>query len=536
MTLKTLKFLIGVLNFESWGDMFTNRQALAMNTLGACLKKIEISSDSDYSNVIKTFIGILIDRVAPKQVSFIIWDNTRETVSNLFGRQAIPMIFDYAESNLFCNSSGSASNQIDWIVRYINSESNTPFRVECVNASSGEKNQFKAKSLNAVITDPPYYDAIAYADLSDFFYVWLKRSLGDIYPLNFATPLTPKTEECTAIKHYFNGNLSIAKEHFEKKLTDIFDSIEHQTSDIVSIMFAHQSTEAWTTLCNSILNANMNITGSWALDSEYTNTGLKANKSFLSSSVTVAAQPSIKSNVGDFKTVKNAVEQTVTKEVEELYRLGFRGADLLTACFGKAVSEFGKYEKVEKADGSVVTVAELLEMARESAFNALLKGFEGDEFTKFYIGWLQLYGFLESDFDDAAKFTKVGLSINVSELFKENILIKKGNRQTLGGFQERLLADKHLGERSVNYLIDTVHKAMALYMGTNRQALLSYLSIVAPNPESSFWRVITSLCEVLPAGSEDHKQATGLLSNKESLIRESRQLNESKPEQTKLEL
>jgi len=508
--------------FESWGDMFTNRQALAMSTLGSCLREIEISSDSEYSKAIKTYLGILIDRVAPKQVSFIIWDNTRETVSNLFGRQAIPMIFDYAESNLFCSSSGSASNQIDWIVRYIKGESNTPFLVECVNASSGEKNQFEVKSLNAVITDPPYYDAIAYADLPDFFYVWLKRSLGDLYPLNFATPLTPKTEECTAIKHYFNGNLTNAKEHFERKLTEIFDAIEHQTTDIVSIMFAHQSTEAWTTLCNSILNAKMNITGSWALDSEYTNTGLKANKSFLSSSVTVAAKPSIKSNIGDFKTVKKAIEITVAKEVEELYRLGFRGADLLTACFGQAVSEFGKYEKVEKADGSIVTVAELLEMARESAFNALLKGFDGDDFTKFYIGWLQLYSFAESEFDDAAKFSRVGLSINVAELFTEHILIKHGNKQTLGTFEERIHANKNIGDRANNFLIDLVHRAMALYKGNNRTALLQYIGKVAAQPENSFWRVITSLCEVLPNGSEDHKQALGLLTNKDSLIRESK--------------
>src|SRR5690606_12587858 len=107
-----------------------------------------------------------------------------------------------------------------------------------------DKEQFEPKSLTAVITDPPYYDAIAYADLSDFFYVWLKRTLADIYPLNFATPQTPKTEECTMLKHRHHGKKEKAKQHFEDKLTEIFDAIEHQTSDIVSIMFAHQSTEA----------------------------------------------------------------------------------------------------------------------------------------------------------------------------------------------------------------------------------------------------------------------------------------------------
>src|SRR5690606_18568385 len=196
----------------------------------------------------------------------------------------------------------------------------------------------------------------------------------------------------------------------------------------------------------------------------------------LESSVTVSCRPSQRNGVGEYKLVKKAIEATVLREVAELYRLGFRGADLLTACFGKAVSVFGKHERVEKADGSEVTVAELLEMAKESAFNALLKGFEGDDFTKFYIGWLQLYGFTESEFDDAAKFSRVGLSINVNELFTSNILIKEGNKQTLGTYAARLAANKRLGESRSSHLIDQVHRAMHLYRGANRSHLLAHIA------------------------------------------------------------
>jgi len=187
-----------------------------------------------------------------------------------------------------------------------------------------------------------------------------------------------------------------------------------------------------------------------------------------------------------------------------------------------SLGSFGNYEKVERSDGEEVSVAKLLEIAKESAFNALLKGFDGDDFTKFYIGWLQLYSFAESEFDDAAKFSRVGLSINVAELFTEHILIKHGNKQTLGSFEERINANKNIGDRANNFLIDLVHRSMALYKGNNRTALLQYIGKVAAQPENSFWRVITSLCEVLPNGSEDHKQALGLLTNKDSLIRESK--------------
>jgi adenine-specific DNA methylase len=521
---------------ETWGQMFSRRELLAMNTLVKLLNQIknEIQYEREYCDAIVTYLSIFIDRIAQQMTSFGLYKPNRETLASPFGRQAIPMVFDYPEPNPFCNSSGSASNQLDWILRYITGESNFMFSTTCIHSSSGEKNQFDPKYLTCVVTDPPYYDAIAYADLSDFFYVWLKRTLGSIYPLNFATPQTPKTEECTALKHHHNNSNQIAKKHFEDKLMEIFDAIEFQTTDIVSIMFAHQSTEAWTTLCNSILSARMNITGSWAIDTEMANRNLALSSAALASSVTVSCIPSQRKGIGQFKEVKKSIEKTVFLEVSELYRLGFRGADLLTACFGQAVSEFGKYERVEKADGSEVTVAELLEMARESAFNALLKGFDGDDFTKFYIGWLQLYGFVESDFDDAAKFSRVGLSINVSELFTEYILIKKGNKQTLGTFEQRKEAKPHLGEKADSFLIDQVHRAMALYKGTNRNELLQYIGQKASSPESSFWRVVTSLCEILPSGCDDHKQATGLHTNKESLIRESKFIQKSESTQTKL--
>lgn len=523
--------------FRGFGDMFSPRQLQAVQTLVQKLQTIKAElqpEKNDYAKAVVTYLGIWIDRVSAVQTSFGRWDVGFEKIQTPFSKQAIPMIFDYPEGNIFSNRTGSALNHIEWVLKYIDSEVNYPFAAIMQNASSGEKNQFGEKYLNTVVTDPPYYDAIAYADLSDFFYVWLKRTLGDVYPLNFATPQTPKSEECTALKHHHSNSKDQAKAHFENKLTQIFDAIEHQTSDIVSIMFAHQSTDAWTTLCNSILDARMNITGSWAMDTEMANRSLGLAGAALESSVTVSCKPSKTQGTGSYREVKKAIEQTVAKEVELLYSLGFRGADLLTACFGQAVSEFGKYQSVEKADGSEVTVAELLEMARESAFNALLKGFDGDDCTKFYIGWLQLYGFAETEFDDAAKFSRVGLSINVAELFNERILIKNGNKQTLGNFEERIKAHKNLGERAHNFLIDLVHRAMDLYQGSNRTVLLQYINKVAVQPDSAFWRVLTSLCEVLPAGSEDHKQALGLLANKDSLIRESKNVLTATPEQTKM--
>lgn len=509
---------------ERWGDMFTNRQLTTLNALVNNFSKLkdELDVNSEYGKAVATYLGILLDRGSAISTSFGRWDVSRENVQTPFSKQAIPMIFDFPESNLLGNTTGSLLNHLDWIIRYLDSESSNSINATVYNSSSGDKSQFDEKFLTTVVTDPPYYDAIAYADLSDFFYVWLKRTLGDIYQLNFSTPQTPKTDECTALKHHHNNSKDKAKKHFEQKLTEIFDAIEHQTSDIVSIMFAHQSTEAWTTLCNSILGARMNITGSWPIDTEMANRSLGLAGSVLASSVTVSAKPSIQEGYGSYRDVKRAIDSTVSKEVEELYKLGFRGADLLTACFGQAVSEFGKYKKVEKADGSEVSVADLLEMAKESAFNALVKGFDGDDFTKFYIGWLQLYAFTESEFDDVTKFTKVGLNIETNDLFAHDLLVKSKNRQTLATYAERVKANKNLGSSSASLLIDKAHRIMALYKGTDRNVLLQYVSDNADTADSNVWRVITSLCELLPPDTDDYKQAMGLNTQRETLIKECR--------------
>jgi adenine-specific DNA methylase len=520
----------------TWGQMFTNRQLLALNTFVEKLKEIEaeLTFEEEYMKAVVTYLAVLVDRVAPRQTSFGIWDVTRETVVHPFGRQAIPMVFDYPESNPFCTATGSAFNQIDWMVRFIKEESYSNFAACASNAASGDALQFKDRQISACVTDPPYYDAIAYADLSDFFYVWLKRILSSVFPESFAYPLTPKSSECTALKHHHSGNVEQANRHFENKLLDIFTAIEQQMrgDGVVTVMFAHQSTAAWSTLCHSILSAKMNIFGSWCFDSEM-NTALKRNKAFLASSVTVSCRPSQRTGIGSFREVKSAIESTVRRVVKELYTYGFRGADLLTACFGFAVSEFGKFEKVEKASGDEVTVQELLEMAREAAFNAIISDINTDDATRFYIGWLNLFGFTDAEHDDVRRITQIGLDVDVNKLLHSHILIRHGNKQSLAPLNDRIAQSAKLGLNATPLTIDRVHRAMHLYGGV-RGELVAYIAERAPSAEDAFWRTVNALAEVLPAGSNDHKLAAGLAANKESLLREARQRVDESNAQTSI--
>jgi putative DNA methylase len=519
---------------NKWGQIFNDRQLIALQTFVDQLKLLKSTlsfENKDYEKAIITYLSIWIDRVATMSNSFTLWKSGLEAIVTPFGRQAIPIIFDYPEVNPFSSSTGSPINQVDWIIRYIESESETFISSFCNNASSGDKSQFDEKELDGVITDPPYYDAIAYADISDFFYVWLKRTLSDEYPLTFATPQTPKTEECTALKHHHDNDEKKAREHFENKLRDIFKTIEQQTDGVVSIMFAHQSTAAWTTLCNSIVGADMNITGSWAIDTERAARGVALSGAALESSVTVSCRPTEKSGIGDYKEIRKEILETVRKEVKMLYQMGFRGADLLTACFGQAVAVFGQYEHVEKADGSPVEVEELLTMAREAAYNAIISDIEADDETRFYIGWLNLFGFTDAQHDDVNRITQVGLNLDLKDLVNKTILIRSNSAQTLATALERAKVHKTLGQSESSPLIDKVHRAMVLFNKPNRQPLLEHIGEFANTEHAPFWKVLDSLAEVLPGGETDHKSVMDLLANKESLISDSKRAINEKTQQ-----
>lgn len=526
---------------KRWGQMFSPRQLTTLQTFVAELNALKASwrtagrDLTGYQRALVTYLAVWVDRVAIANTSFGRWHVGRETLEHPYSRQAIAMVFDYPESNPFCSVTGSALNQLDWITRYLDSEGGHFNCTVSNNASSGEIDQFVEKSLAAAVTDPPYYDAIAYADLSDFFYVWQKRTLADVFPQNFATPQTPKAEECTALKHHHENDYDEAKGHFEAKLRQIFTAIERQTDGVVSVMFAHQSTEAWTTLCNSVLGANMNITGSWAVDTEMSNRSIGLAGAALTSSVTVSCSPAKKSGYGDFKEVKQEIERVIAKQVKALYALGFRGADLLTACFGQAVSVFGQYKAVEKANGDEVTVEELLDLARELAFRSIINDVDTDEVTQFYMGWLASTGFDEADHDMVRKVTQIGLNIDTSLLDHYHILLANGTKQSLADSHQRFQAQSSLGTKRDSPDIDRIHRLFRLLDLNNKPELLNYLHDHAPTAESPLWRVMNSLKELLPPEHADAKSVSVLLTNQEVLLREARERQQSAAPQGRLD-
>ncbi len=278
---------------KRWGQLFNQRQLAAMNTFIACLQdalgsiRSEIP-DEEYRKAVIILLGLWVSRIASRCSNVGVWHTKGEKLEHPFGRQAIPMTWDYPESNPFSESTGGAVGQLGWMLRVINRESlsGTPASVCCGDAASLPLGN---SSVELLTTDPPYFDVVAYADLSDYFYIWLKRGLGEALPDFFHTPQTPKSQEATAHKHRHHGDAEQGRAHFERKLREAFceaNRVMHR-SGIVSIIFAHQSTEAWTALVKAIFGAGLGITGTWPIDTELV-TALKAHISSLSSSVTVS--------------------------------------------------------------------------------------------------------------------------------------------------------------------------------------------------------------------------------------------------------
>jgi adenine-specific DNA methylase len=382
---------------KTWGSLFNPRQLVAMQTFVACLRealeamKKEITDD-EYRKAVAIYLGLWLSRIGQRSSNVGIWNTKRETLEHPFGRQAIPMSWDYPEANPFSEATGGAEGGLEWMKRVILHES-VGSQPAAVTRGDGAALSLQDNACDVVVTDPPYFDAIAYGDLSDYFYVWLKRGLGDVIPEALTTPLTPKTDEATALKHRHGGDGDKADAHFKSKLAAVLAEAHRvlKPGGVISIMFAHQSTKAWTALVHAIFEAGLTVDATWPIDTELT-TALKASVSALSSSVTVACRPRVVGSAAAFKQVRKEIEQVVQESVKRFWSYGFRGADLIVACYGPAVGVFGKYERVEKADGTPVGIPELLDLAKQAARDAIAGEFRGDNLSTLYYVWANLYG------------------------------------------------------------------------------------------------------------------------------------------------
>lgn len=521
---------------RTWGALFNARQTLAMQTIVDCLgeavQQLEKSeSDTEYRNAVLVYLGLWVSRNAMRFNTVGRWDSGGETFQSPFDMAKIAMVWDFPEANPFNHATGGALSQLNWILRVIAHESVSfdrlihPARVIRGDAAGL---QIKEGAVDVVVTDPPYFDEIAYSDLSDLFYVWLKRALGSSFSETFATPLTPKSEEATALKHRHGGNQEEAERHFTSTLAKCFAKARQacKPDGVLSVMFAHQTTEAWAALINALFEAGLNVTSTYPIDTELKNRTRGLDSAALEASITVTCRPrEVGAEAASFRDVRSEIERVVAESVHRFWSYGFRGADLIVACYGPAVGVFGRYERVERADGTPVTVPELLDTARRAALKAIAGEFQGDDLSRLYFVWVTQCGVAEQPFDDLVKVAQMSIEDeDAMEIARHRgLFVVDGAKCRLALLRDR--ADRrNLGEDASAPLIDQLHHAMSLWKEEQRNKLVDYLRTHDLMDHAPFWKLAQALFEVLPRNEEDWKLVNALLGERETLRKEALQM------------
>ena len=456
---KALGFRVQAYGFEQWVDLFTNRQLVALSTLSDLVPEARSKALEDalaagipagerledggvgaeaYADAVATYLALGVSRTADYSSNLCSWHNTGQKMRNLFSRQAVPMVWDYVEANLFSSSSGNFLGQVEWVSKAIGK---TPAK------SAGEVKQISAMSRDyadlVVSTDPPYYDNIGYSDLSDFFYVWLRKSLRTIHPSVVGTMLTPKADELVANPYRHDG-----KQGAEKFFIEGFNSVFHRireddaNPDVpMTVYYAYKqqdsgkdgtSSTGWHTLLDGLIQSGWEITATWPMRSELKNRMLSQGTNALASSILLACRPR---PAEARAVVRRAFVAALKSELPEALRTLMQGAiapvDLAQAAIGPGISVFSRYAKVREADGSDMSVRDALQL-----INATLDEVLGeqesdlDSDTRFAVRWYRQYGW-DADSSGIADQLARSSDTSLAELQRGGIFEAKGGKARL---------------------------------------------------------------------------------------------------------
>jgi putative DNA methylase len=382
---------------DSWQSLFTNRQLLSLVTYSRLVREYVNSlpeSNVEYKKAVATSLGLIIDRLADLNAALCGWQQNTPNSAHVFTRWALPMIMDFAEVNPLAGAGGSPESAVKRAVAYIREAASSFSGSADIQMCSAVKHPLPDDSVDLIATDPPYYNAIPYADLMDFFYVWLRRCIGDIFPEVFGAVATPKDDEICEMSGWDPIRYPHKdKAFFEKEMTAALRRSEEMVvpDGLGIVVFAHKSTAGWEALLQALVDAGWVITASWPIDTEMESRSRARNSATLSSSVHLVCRPrktvqaqSEGDSIGNWRDVLHELPQRIHEWMPRLAEEGVVGADAIFSCLGPALEIFSRYSLVEKADGSPVALKEYLEHVWAAVSKeALAMVFKGADATGF---------------------------------------------------------------------------------------------------------------------------------------------------------
>jgi len=400
---ETLPYLRSIFNIQlldatKWSYLFSPRQLLSLIKLVRIIRKLgshleSSNMEADLQTAICTCLAMAVDRVASQFSTLTRWQPNGEFSVGTFGRQALGIVWDFVEIRPVNGASGDLNGAIEWIHRVIDSVIPAGGVQGVVQMASATAHPLPDDSAAALVTDPPYYDAVPYADLSDFFYVFLKRMLKKQHPSLFETELSPKQGEIVQLAERNPIYVYKTKEYFEKGMQEALAEGRRVTvpSGVAVVVFAHKTTQGWEVMLSSVINAGWIVTASWPIDTERSVRPRASNSAALGSSVHLVCRPRENPDgmmrtdeIGDWRDVLHELPSRIHEWMPRLADEGVVGADAIFACLGPALEIFSRYSRVEKGSGEGVTLKEYLEHVWASvAKEALAMVFKGADATGF---------------------------------------------------------------------------------------------------------------------------------------------------------
>lgn len=380
--------MCSIYGLDNFGKLFTPRQQLTLltfckHTQAAHERLLAETGDSDFSAAVAAYLGLLVGRVADRGSTLCRWESIGHKTVNTYSRQALPMMWDFSEACPFGGGSGDAANQLDYILEVVDhAVAAAPERPAEVVRGLAQQLPFDAESMDAVISDPPYYDNISYADLSDFFYVWHKRALGRIFPALYATSVTPKKAEAVAAPHRHGNSKEAAAVFYEDQMRQAFVEAHRvlKPGCPMVVVYAHKTTLGWSTLIDSLRNSGFQVTEAWPLATERPDRAGQMNTASLASSIFLVARKRPPGGVGNYATeVRPEMTAIVQARVHDLMQVGIGGADLVIAAVGAGLRPYTRYASVELPNGDPLPADRFLEeVQREVLESVLAEVFEVD--------------------------------------------------------------------------------------------------------------------------------------------------------------